>query len=368
MLSKVYFVPRRANSHKESLPKKVKILFEKASFAKIIEKDEKVAVKLHFGEKGGTAFIHPVLVRQVLDKIKEENSLPFLTDTNTLYAGKRANSIDHLQTAVENGFSFATMQTPIIIADGLIGRSFQEVEIGLKHFEQVKIADEIIYADAMLVLSHVKGHMLTGFAGALKNLGMGCGSRGGKQMMHSTVKPKVGDECVLCGYCLNWCLTEAITLAEKKVVIDSAKCTGCGECTVTCPEKAIKIRWKSETSDVMERMIEFAYGAVKNKKGKVGYINFCLNVTPDCDCASWSDAPIVSDVGILASLDPVAIDQASLDLINKQQGLYGTRLKNSFKSGEDKFKDIFPEIDSSIQLAYAEKIGLGNRKYELIVI
>ncbi len=368
MLSKVYFMHMRAESHKESLPEKVRILFEKAGFARFIKKDEKVAVKLHFGEKGGTAFIHPVLVRQVADKVKEENAFPFLTDTNTLYAGKRSNSIDHLQTAIENGFSFATIQAPIIIADGLIGRSFQEVEVGLKHFELVKIASEIIYADAMLVLSHVKGHMLTGVAGALKNLGMGCGSRGGKQMMHSTVKPKVGDECVRCAYCLNWCLAEAITLTEEKAVIDSTKCTGCGECTVTCPEKAIKIRWKSESSDVMERMSEFAYGAIKNKKNKVGYINFCLSITPDCDCASWSDAPIVPDVGILASLDPVAIDQASLDLINKQQGLLGTRLKNNFKPGEDKFKDIFPEIDSSIQLSYAEKIGLGSRKYELIVI
>ncbi len=368
MKSKVYFSSIRANSHEESLPQKVKTLFSKAGFTQVVESDDKVAVKLHFGEKGGTAFIHPVLVRQVVDKIKEIKANPFLTDTNTLYAGKRANSIDHLQTAIENGFSYATMQTPIIIADGLIGRNYLEVEVGLKHFDKVKIASEINYADSMIVLSHVKGHMLTGFGGAIKNLGMGCGSRGGKQMMHSTVKPKVGDKCVICGYCLNWCPTQAISLEEDSALINMEKCIGCGECTVTCPEKAIKIRWKSETTDVMERMAEYAYGAVKDKKGKVGYINFVMNVTPDCDCSSWSDAPIVPDVGILASTDPVAIDQASIDLINQQQGIPGTRLKDNFNPGEDKFKGVYPENEPTVQIKYGEEIGLGSRNYDLIEI
>lgn len=369
MASKVFFANMRASSHKESLPKKILKLFDAAGFSNLIEENDLVAIKLHFGERGSTAFIHPVYVRQVVDKVREAGGKPFLTDTNTLYVGKRANSVDHIQTAIENGFSYATVQAPIIIADGLFGKNYVEVPIGGKHFKSVKIGSDIANAQAMIVLSHTKGHVLCGFGGTLKNLGMGCGNRGGKQMMHSTVKPKVSeDKCKVCGNCLKWCPGDAIFLLEDTAQIDQEKCLGCGECTVVCPTGAIKIRWESTAVDVQERIAEYALGAIKDKSGKVGFFNFVMNVTPDCDCQSWSDAYIVNDVGILASTDPVAIDQAALDLINEQQGLANTRLKGSFKPGEPKFRGVYPDIDHEAQLSHAESLGMGSRKYELVTV
>ncbi|MDW7649786.1 MAG: DUF362 domain-containing protein [Bacillota bacterium] len=367
MPSKVYFTDMRANAKHESLPQKVNKLFKVAGFADLIGDDELIAVKLHFGEKGGTAFIHPVFARQVVERVKEAGGKPFLTDTNTLYVGARANSVDHIQTALENGFSYATVNAPIIIADGLFGKNFVEVPIGGKHFDAVKIGSEVANADGMIVLSHTKGHIVTGFGGTLKNLGMGCGNRGGKQMMHSSLKPKVGEEkCKICKTCLKWCPADAILITEKTAEIEHDKCIGCGECTVVCPTRAIKIQWKSEALDVQERMAEYAWGAVKEKQGKVGYFNFVMNVTPDCDCNSWSDAYIVNDVGILASTDPVAIDQAAIDLINAQAGLKNTRLESNFAPGEDKFKGVYPEGDHEAQLRHAEKLGMGSRQYELV--
>ncbi|EEG77359.1 DUF362 domain-containing protein [Dethiobacter alkaliphilus] len=369
MSSKVYFTDMRASAKHESLPQKVNKLFKAAGFAKLIAEDELTAVKLHFGEKGGTAFINPVLVRQVVDRVKEAGGKPFLTDTNTLYVGERANSVDHIQTAIENGFSFATVQAPIIIADGLFGKNYQEVPIDGTHFDSVKIGSDIANANGMIALSHTKGHILTGFGGAIKNLGMGCGNRGGKQMMHSSLKPKVkGEGCKVCSTCLKWCPADAILIMEETAEIDHDKCIGCGECTVVCPTRAIKIQWKSETVDVQERMAEYAWGAIKDKLGKVAFINFIMNVTPDCDCNAWSDAYIVNDVGIVASTDPVAIDQASIDLINGQTGLQNTRLEQNFAPGEDKFKGVYPETDHEAQLRHAEKLGMGSREYELIRI
>jgi uncharacterized Fe-S center protein len=367
MTSKVYFAGMRANSRHESLPQKVNKLFKAAGFAGLLDKDELVAVKLHFGEKGGTTFISPVLVRQVVDRVKEAGAKPFLTDTNTLYVGTRANSVDHIRTALENGFSYATVAAPVIIADGLFGKNYVDVPVAGKHFDKVKIGSDIANADAMIVLSHTKGHILAGFGGTIKNLGMGCGNRGGKQMMHSTVKPKVGeDACKACRVCLKWCPADAIIITERAAAIDHDTCLGCGECTVVCPSGAIKIRWKTETVDMQERMAEYAWGGIKDKAGKVGYFNFVMNVTPDCDCNSWSDAAIIRDVGILASCDPVAIDQAALDLINAQAGFAGTRLEGGFEPGEDKFKGVYPNTDHEAQLRHAEWLGMGSRRYELV--
>ncbi|MEW5784101.1 MAG: DUF362 domain-containing protein [Bacillota bacterium] len=368
MASKVYLTGRRAASPKESLARKVDYLFERVGAARLVEKNSLVAVKVHFGERGSTAYVHPVLVNRVVERIKEAGGKPFLCDTNTLYAGGRSNAVDHLETALRHGFSYATVGAPLVIADGLRGRNYHPVPVGGKHLKEVRIAAAVVEADAMIVLSHVKGHMITGFGGAIKNLGMGCGNRTGKQQMHSALKPVINaDKCKRCGACVQWCLTKAVTMNEGSgALINPAICTGCGECIVSCTHGAVQVQWRSAAKEVGERMAEYARGAVWGKEDKSVFLNFLLNVIPDCDCCGWSDAPIVPDIGILASTDAVAIDQASVDLVNNQAGIKDSALKDHFAAGEDKFYALHPESNYDAKLAHAAELGLGSRDYELI--
>ncbi len=369
MKSKVFFSERRATSPRKSLPVKLEKLFDKLDFPSTISKNDLVAVKLHFGERGLTTFISPIFVRRIVDKIKGLGGKPFLTDTNTLYIEMRHNAVDHLETAILHGFTYATVGAPLLIADGLRGHGSRDVEVPGKHFDTVKIAQGIIDADSMVVLSHVKGHILTGMGGAIKNLSMGCSSRAGKHMMHASVKPEVvADKCTGDAHCIRHCPAHCITLQDRIAVIDKDSCIGCGECVVACPHEAIKIDWSSDTEAVQEKMAEFALGAVQDKKDKSCYINFVMDVTPHCDCHGWSDSFIVPDVGILASSDPVAVDQASVDLINRQGGLADSKLKGNFSPGEDKFSGVYPHLDHSIQLKHAESLGLGSRQYELLEV
>lgn len=368
----VYFTDLRAR-HGENLLDKLAKLFKRAGFEGLISKKDLVAVKLHFGEKGNTGYLNPLFVRSIVDQVKRLGGKPFLTDTNTLYAGSRTNSIDHLQTAIENGFAYAVTAAPLIIADGLDGKDYISVPVNLKYFKEVKISSAVCHANVLLVLSHFKGHMLCGFGGVLKNLGMGCGSRAGKLAMHSDIAPLVRSErCTGCGQCADWCPGQAITLEDSKensktAVVDKKKCIGCGECTITCRTRAIDVRWKTEPSVIQEKIVEYAAGALKNKQGKAGFINFVINVSPDCDCTSWTDASIVRDIGILASTDPVALDMACVDLVNQEKALPGTALSGR-EDARDKFRAIFPGINWQYQLDYAERIGLGTRNYELVKI
>ncbi len=367
MPADVYFADMRAKQG-QGLLDKVDRLFDRAGLAKLIKPKDLVAIKVHFGEKGNTAYVRPQFVRRVVEKISALGGKPFLTDANTLYVGSRDNAVDHCRTAVENGFAFAVVDAPIIIADGLNGKDYVNVEVRLKHFQAVKIATAAYHADAMMVITHFKGHEASGFGGALKNVGMGLGSRSGKQQMHSDLLPAVDpDKCAGCARCADWCPAGSIKITGKKARIDERKCIGCGECTVTCPEQAIAVNWKSDPDMFQEKMVEYAAGAVKNKKGKVGYLSFVMDVTPDCDCYGWSDAPIVGNVGILASTDPVALDQACVDLVNKQKPLLNTRL-DGYVSVEDKFGGVYPMIDWRVQLKYAQEIGLGTREYNLVKV
>lgn len=361
-MSKVYFSSLHG---KKSWLDKTSKLFDRAGFRSIIEPGDIVAIKVHFGEPGNTAYLSPIFVRRIVDKVKKAGGKPFLTDSNTLYVGARSNAVDHLVSAIENGFSYATVGAPIIIADGINGKDYVAVNIEGKHIKEAKIGSAVYHADAMIVLTHFKGHELTGFGGAIKNIGMGIGCRSAKQIMHSDVLPQVQDDkCTSCSKCIEWCPTEAITVFST-AKIDHAKCQGCGECTVTCPSGAIAINWMTEPSVTQEKIVEFAWAAIKNKSGKVGYFNFVLNVSPDCDCWGWNEAPIVPDIGILASFDPIAIDQASVDLVNNAQGLLGGRLKDM--QHEDKFMSL-TGIDWRPQLAYGEEIGLGTRSYTLVKV
>ncbi len=368
MASPVYFCSLRARAKKENKINKIRRLFEAAGFNKLVQKNDLTAIKLHFGEAGNDGFINPIFVRQVVDKIKAHGGKPFLTDTNTLYSGMRKNSVDHLVTAIEHGFAYAVVGAPLIIADGLRSDNIQEVEIRKKHLQTVKLARDIVNADSMVVLSHFKGHEMAGFGGAIKNLAMGCAPAIGKKEQHSARFVVDKAKCEGCGKCVVVCPEGAIKLVDKKALISEKMCIGCGECMAVCPVKAPKIDWSTEIPEFIERLTEYAYGVTVNKKGKIGYMNFLLNITPECDCVPWSDAPIVPDIGFLASLDPVALDQASLDLVNNQTGFVNSHLRANWEQGQDKFLGVHKHADGTIQLRHGEEIGMGSREYELIEI
>jgi hypothetical protein len=366
MRSEVYFADARARSEKESKSEKIRTLFDMAGFGEMMEEGGLTAIKVHFGERGSDSFISPLLVRQAVDKVKESGAKPFVTDTNTLYGGGRGNTVDHLETAIMHGFGYSVLGAPLIIADGLRSESYSEVEVRGKHFSSVKVARSIAEADSMIVFSHFKGHILSGFGGSVKNLGMGCAPAAGKADQHST-KPVFNQElCQGCKRCEKACPVNAVTVESRISKIDYNACRGCGECLRICPAHAIDLDWLVQIPPFLERMAEHALCAAKTKSGAVGYFNFLINITPDCDCLPWSDAPIVPDIGILASRDPVAIDKASLDLVNAQRGIADTLLQSNLEPGKDKFKGVWPYTDAIHLIEYSQEIGLGSADYRLI--
>lgn len=366
MKSTVYFIDLRATM-KENFVAKLGRLVETAGFSETVRERDLVALKLHFGELGNTAYIRPVYIRKIVDMVKDAGGVPFLTDANTLYAGTRSDAPSHLNTAIQNGFAYPVVGAPLIIADGLRGKSETPVTINQKHFKRVYIAREIFESDALLSIAHFKGHELSGFGGAIKNVGMGCASRKGKMAQHAGVCPKVKrKKCVGCGDCMDHCSRHAIKLVDEKAVINPEKCIGCGECILICPNRAIQIQWNQSIPVFLENMVEYTMGVLKNKKGKVLYVNFITDIAPACDCLPTNDAPIVRDIGVVASKDPVAIDQACVDLVNQEQALPGSCLTVNTEPGQDKFKGLYPKVDWPIQLDYAEKLGIGSRTYELI--
>lgn len=355
MKSKVYFTGTISN---ESLLK----LLEKINLNEIVRKNDFTAVKLTFGEKGNLGHVKPYYVKPIVEKVEALGAYPFVTDANTIYAGERADAIHHLHVANEHGFKEDFLGCPVIIADGLRGNSYVEVGVNLKHFKKAKIANAIYYADSIIFVTHFKGHEVTGFGGTLKNMGMGCGARAGKYEMHHSIIPEViVEKCNGCGLCIKWCPSSALTLhvtpytlhKESKIFLDKSKCTGCGECILTCRQGAIKLPWGDPVKTCQEKIVEYAYGAVKNKS--FFCVNFLQYITKYCDCYGRKEEPLLPDIGILVSADPVAIEQASVDLVNRG-------------FGKDFFRHIFPEIDWTIQLNYAEKIGLGTREYQLITL
>jgi len=365
--SKVYFAPMRSPM-KKSMVTRVGGLLARAGLSSAIAEKDLVAVKLHFGEAGNTGFVHPIYVREIVRRIKAAGGKPFLTDANTLYSGQRANAVDHLECAIHNGFAYATVEAPLVIADGLDGRDAVDVPVKGLHFESVRLGAAAVHADAMVVVTHVKGHEATGFGGALKNVGMGLGCRSAKQRMHADFKPEVTEAmCTACGRCVRWCPVSAISLApDRFAVIDYEVCYGCGECVAACPYGAIASQWKTDANMLQEKIVEHVAGALADKDGKVVYLSFVTAVSPDCDCWSFTDAPIVPDLGVLASTDIVAIEQASYDLVTQAVGLTGS-LGEGHGAGVDKFAAI-TGVDGTRAIAYAEELGLGTRDYELVVV
>jgi len=328
-------------------------LYEVAGVSSRISRQDLVAIKIHVGEKGNKTHVRPEMVRELVRRVKESRALPFLTETSTLYRGQRENAVKHLLLAHGHGFSIERVGAPFIMADGLVGNTEFDVEIGGELHRGVKIAREIMTADALLVVSHATGHMGTGLGCCIKNLGMGLASRMGKMRQHSVVMPEVDSGlCRFCKKCQRWCPVDAIGEREGVSYIMGERCIGCGECIAVCRFGAIRYDYGKESRELQKSMAEYAFGAVKDKKGKCFFFNVLVDMTKDCDCLGSEQPKILKDIGILASEDPVAVDMATLDLTRGQ-------------SGSDLSALSYPELDPLIQLRHGERLGMGTTHYSL---
>lgn len=368
--SKVYFTDLRTYVG-DSLPKKLKRLIKAAGIGDIDFTDKYAAVKIHFGEPGNLAFLRPNYAKAVVDVIKDLGGKPFLTDCNTLYVGGRKNALDHLESAYENGFSPFSTGCHILIADGLKGTDEALVPVkGGEYVKEAKIGRAVMDADIFISLNHFKGHEATGFGGALKNIGMGCGSRAGKMEMHSAGKPHVDQSlCVGCKMCSKVCAHGGTTLDGKKMYIDHNKCVGCGRCIGVCPKDAI-LPASDESNDILNCKIAEYAKAVLDERPSF-HISLVIDVSPFCDCHAENDAAVVPDVGMFASFDPVALDVACADAVNRQPAIANTLLaehKEKHPEDHDHFHTISPETNWVSAIDHAVKLGLGNKEYELIQV
>ena len=368
MASKVYFTDFCTRNY-EPLPKKLARLAMTAGLDQIDFQDKFVAIKIHFGELGNMAHLRSGYARVIVDLIKDLGGKPFLTDANTLYVGSRKNALDHLETAYLNGFTPYSTGCHVIIADGLKGTD--EVAVPVKDGVYVKealIGRAIMDADIVISLNHFKGHEEAGFGGALKNLGMGSGSNAGKRDMHDACRPVVdAGKCVACGACHDICAHDAPNLNENGVMfIDHLKCAGCGRCIDVCPVKAIASDNHDAALYLNYKIAEYAKAVVDGRPHF--HISLVRDVSPYCDCHAENDVPIVPDVGMFASFDPVALDLACADAVNAQPAMQGSKLAKANRSGLDNLTADFPHTSWRSQIEHAKKIGLGEDSYELISI
>lgn len=363
--SKVYFTDMHTTGER-NLPQKLEALMKKAGFESIDFAGKFVAVKLHFGEPGNLAYLRPNYAAVVCDYVKRLGGKPFVTDCNTLYVGGRKNALDHLDSAYQNGYNPFATGVHTIIADGLKGTEERLVPVkGGEYVKEAKIGSAIMDADIVISLNHFKGHELTGFGGAIKNLGMGSGSRAGKMEMHSAGKPSVDAEaCIGCGKCARICAHDAPQIRGGKASIDHDKCVGCGRCIGVCPKDAVVAAF-DEANDVLNyKIAEYAKAVIDGRPHF--HINMVIDVSPYCDCHAENDIPIVPDVGMFASFDPVAIDMACADAVNRQPAVPGSLLEKHGHHHRDHFADVSPETNWISALEHGEKIGIGHMAYSLI--
>ncbi len=364
--AKVYFTNMRTRAGGKSLLEKLSHLIRTAGMPQMGLLDKFAAIKIHFGETGNLAFLRPNFARVVVDEVKRRKGKPFLTDCNTLYPGTRKDALEHIETAYQNGFSPYAAGCHIIIGDGLKGTD--DVELPVPNgvlLKTAKIGRAVADADVIISLNHFKGHELAGFGGAIKNLGMGCGSRAGKMEQHCDGKPVINQSaCIGCGACLKSCAHSAPALTDGKAGIDEAKCVGCGRCIGVCPKDAIEPSWGQKEGLLDMKMAEYAAAVINGKPHF--HINIVMDVSPFCDCHGENDTPIVPDIGMFASFDPVAVDQACADAVNAQKPLMNSILGDRKCLCGDHFKDVSAGTNWKLQLEHAEKLGIGTREYELI--
>jgi len=373
--AKVYFTDMRTKMG-ESLLIKMDKLIQKAGIKDVDFNKKYVAIKIHFGEPGNLSFLRPNFAKTLADRIKKLGGMPFLTDCNTLYVGRRSNALDHLGAAAENGFNALSTGCPNIIADGLRGTDDVDVKVnGGVYCKTAHIGRAIMDADIVISLNHFKGHEITGFGGALKNIGMGSGSRAGKMAMHNEGKPTVtSDACIGCKICARFCAQDAIKFSESKASgkasIDQNKCAGCGRCIGACSKNAICNNLNSSNTALCHKIVEYAKAVLDGRPNF--HISVVNQVSPYCDCHDENDAAVVPDIGIFASFDPVALDQACIDAVNAAPAIVGSiisdRQKKPNMADNDHFTIIHPTTDWREQLSHAEKIGLGTKKYELVTV
>lgn len=372
--SKVYFTDFRTKLG-EGLPTKLKRLMKAAGIADIDMENKFVAIKMHFGEMGNISYLRPNYAKAVADVVKELGGIPFLTDCNTLYPGSRKNAIEHMYCAWENGFTPLTVGCPVIIADGLKGTDDVEVPVkGGEYIEKAKIGRAVMDADIFISLTHFKGHEMTGFGGTLKNIGMGCGSRAGKKDQHSNGKPTIDPElCRGCRRCMHECANQGLEFdpESRKMHVNENNCVGCGRCIGACNFDAISFENDAATQILNCRMAEYTKAVIDGRPNF--HISLIVDVSPNCDCHAENDAPILPNIGMFASFDPLALDQACADACLKQEPLPNSQLSDrmkeaGFEDHHDHFENTTPDSEYKTCLAHAEKIGLGSREYELIQI
>ena len=370
--AKVFYTNLRTKSG-ESLLIKLERLIKKAGIANIDFEGKYTAIKIHFGEPGNLAFLRPNYAKVVVDVIKELGGKAFLTDCNTLYVGGRKNALDHMDSAYTNGFSPFSTGCHVIIADGLKGTDEAYVPVeGGEYVKEAKIGRAVMDADIFISLSHFKGHECTGFGGALKNIGMGCGSRAGKMEMHSAGKPHVNqDACIGCKKCEKICAHGAPEFEGGKAFINHDKCVGCGRCIGICPKDAVCAA-SDESNDILNcKIAEYSKAVIDGRPHF--HISLVIDVSPYCDCHSENDAAIVPDVGFFASFDPVALDTACADAVNRQPVIQNSMLgdacdEHGHHHGHDHFGAVSPNTNWKSCIEHAKKLGIGTDEYELIEV
>ena len=356
-MSQVYFIKASIDEGEKSISQKAKKLFQAGNFSRCFEKNDFTAIKVHVGEEGNNTHIAAPCIKGLVDELHALGTVPFVTDSSTLYVGHRSNAINHSVVADRHGFGPKVLGVPFIVADGLLGTSETIIEINCPQNKEVFIGGEFQNCQSILSIAHVTGHLASGLGATLKTLGMGCASKKGKLKQHAALKLSIGSDCRLCGECLKHCPGDAITLGKIKAHIDQDKCIGCAECMAFCRFNAVECSWGRETQALQQNIAEYALGVLKNKRTRAVFFNFVMSVTKDCDCFDTPNMrKIVDDIGIIASTDPVAIDKAALDLVESKAGR--------------KLQELIlnPELDPTWQIRHAESIGLGSSEYELIEI
>jgi len=370
--AKVYFTDFRVQVG-QSILTKLKTLCLAAGIKNIDMEGKFVAIKMHFGELGNMAFLRPQYAKVIADIVKEQGGVPFLTDCNTLYPGSRKHALEHMDCANLNGFNPTTTGCQIIIGDGLKGTD--DVEVPVKNGEIVKTAKigrAVMDADIFISLAHFKGHEMTGFGGAIKNIGMGCGSRAGKMEQHSSGKCVVNQErCRNCHKCAKECGSDAISFTTGKAYIDPELCKGCGRCIGACSFSAIRNeQW--DAGDLLDKkMAEYAQAVVQDRP--CFHINLAMDISPNCDCHGENDAAILPNIGMFASFDPIALDQACVDACQKVTPIANSQLGDhlaqpDWQHHHDVFLDSNPNVHWKETLEHGEKIGIGTREYELVTL